>query len=173
MNIKTILPALALLIFTFSSCIKCDEPEPVYQDFDQQEDQLRRGGDNKGKGKNKDNDTTDPDPDTETGNAVEYMLTEVEDHDPLYRFAVDGDQVMFYTDPSVTSWGTDYWGYWDEAYDWNNGEVNYIIGLTNVTYSFDEISEGTYEVTKTLIVSHYLTGESTTTVTVPGIYEIQ
>ena len=80
--------------------------------------------------------------------------------------------MLFETDPTVTTWGTDYWGYWDEPYTYANGEVEYFIGLTYTVYEFTQVSSNTIDVTKTLVVTPYLGGTATTTVTHPGTYTI-
>ena len=45
-----------------------------------------------------------------------WQLVEPVDADPLWRIVKTGDALLLQTDPSVTSWGTDYWGYWTDAY---------------------------------------------------------
>ena len=103
-----------------------------------------------------------------------YQLVERDDFDPLWRFTKSGNSMQFETDPSVTSWGTDYWGYWRNPYTLSNDNtVNYIIGLTNTTYTFTIQADGKVDVAKTLIVNPYLGGSPTTTITHMGLYELQ
>ncbi len=124
----------------------------------------------KGGKKNKDNPPSDPPPEIEY-NAT-YQIAEIDDHDPLYRFSISqsGQLMLLQTDPTVTSWGTDYWGYWSSPYTYTNNQVNYIIGLTNTTYQFTVLPNNNIDVTKTLIVQPYLGGTPTTTITHPGVY---
>ncbi len=94
------------------------------------------------------------------------------DYDPLHRFGIDGDQVLLRTDPTVTGWGEDSWGYWDEPYTMVDGEVIYTIGLTHTTYTFDPVSGGGFDVFRRLIVAPYSsTGAPDTTFTHVGIFE--
>jgi len=111
----------------------------------------------------------EPDPEPIPGGA-QYQLAEVDDFDPLWRFTVSGNHVLLQTDPSITSWGTDYWSYWSDPYAFHDGVVDYTVGLTHTTYVFTPLGDDRYDVTKTLVVQPYNGGGPTTTVTHPGIY---
>jgi hypothetical protein len=101
-------------------------------------------------------------------------LSNVDDADPLYQFAFNssGTQVMFYTDSTITHWGTDYWGYWDEPYIVEDGVVSYTIGLSSTTYLFEDIGNNTFLVSKIVVTSPYNGGPSNTTETTPGEYSL-
>ena len=123
-----------------------------------------------GKGKGK---ITDPEPDPNEDPFIKtYQLFQAIDGDPLYKFSISqsGQLMLLETDPTITSWGTNYWGYWSDPFAYSNHEVNYIIGLTNTTYRFQELPGNKFDVTKTLVVQPYPTGTPTTTETHPGIY---
>ena len=64
----------------------------------------------------------DPEPEPDY---VWYVEVVNYDYDPLYRFGIEGDEVLLRTDPTVTTWGEDYWGYWDEPYTMVNNQVFY------------------------------------------------
>jgi len=126
----------------------------------------------KGKGKGKGN-IPDPEPEPDPDPFVTtYQLFQAIDSDPLYKFSISqsGQLMLLETDPSITSWGTNYWGYWSDPFLYANNEVNYIIGLTNTTYRFQSLPDNKIDVTKTLIVQPYPSGTPTTTETHPGIY---
>ena len=139
------------------------------------QDYLTKGkGKNKGKPKGDDpveDPVVDPEPDPFV---TTYQLFQAQDSDPLFRFSVSqsGELMLLETDPGVTSWGTDYWGYWSDPFLYENGEVNYINGLTNTTYQFNMLPDNKIEVTKILIVQPYPSGDPTTTVTRPGVYDL-
>ena len=131
-------------------------------------------GKGKNKGKPKDDDPVedpivDPEPDPFV---TTYQLFQADDSDPLFRFSISesGELMLLETNPEVTSWGTNYWGYWSDPFLYENDQVNYIIGLTNTTYQFKLLHDNKIEVTKTLIVQPYPSGEPTTTITRPGVY---
>ncbi|UCF64411.1 MAG: hypothetical protein JSW33_00875 [bacterium] len=124
----------------------------------------------KGKGKGK---ASDPEPDPGEDPFIRtYQLFEAIDGDPLYKFSISqSDQLIWLeTDPTITSWGATYWGYWSDPFVYSNHEVNYIIGLTHTTYRFQELPGNKFDVTKTLVVQPYPSGSPTTTDTHPGIY---
>lgn len=111
--------------------------------------------------------------DPATSFVTTYQLDQADDWDPLYRFSIYvGQSMLLETDPTVTSWGTNYWGYWSNSFPYANNEVNYIIGLTNTTYQFQPLPGGKFDVTKILIVQPYPSGTPTTTVTHPGVYKL-
>jgi hypothetical protein len=127
-------------------------------------------GNGQGKGKNNDNDNGDnseEDPFVST-----YQLYQADDSDPLFRFSISrsGELMLLETDAAVTSWGTDYWGYWSDPFPYTNNEVNYIIGLTNTTYQFQPLPDNKIDVTKILLVQPYPSGTPTTTTSHPGVY---
>ena len=112
-----------------------------------------------------------PAPDPEPGYAW-YLESVDYDYDPLYRFGIDGTQVLLRTDPGVTSWGEDYWGYWAEPYTMVDNQVVYTVGLTHTAYTFDPLSGGGFDVSKRLIVTPYSSsGVPDTTFTHVGIFE--
>lgn len=130
----------------------------------------------KGNGKGKNNDGGD-DGGTVTPPPVAgdtYQLESASDADPLYKFTFynSDTEVLLQTDPSITTWGTDYWGYWTDTFPYANNQVNYIVGLTNVTYDFQFLPGDKVDVTRTLIVTPYTGGSPTTTVTHPGVYSL-
>ena len=131
--------------------------------------EARRGG---GK-KPKPNEDPEPDPEPEPDPVPDgstWQLEAPDDHDPLWRFTRSGNQMLLQTDPSVTSWGTDYWGYWSDPFAIDGQDVAYTIGLTHTTYTFVDQPDGRIDVTKTLIVQPYLGGSPTTTVTHVGVF---
>jgi hypothetical protein len=138
------------------------------------EDNLKKDK-GKGKGRNNQNDPpadpVDPvvDPFVST-----YQLDQADDFDPLFRFSISqsGELMLLETDPTVTSWDTDYWGYWSDPFPYTNNEVNYIIGLTNTSYHFQSLPDNKIDVTKILIVQPYPSGTPTTTITHPGVYNL-
>jgi hypothetical protein len=93
------------------------------------------------------------------------------DYDPLHRFGIDGEEVLLRTDPTVTSWGEDYWGYWDDPYTMVDNQVIYTIGLTHVTYTFNPLEGGGFDVFRRLLVTRHYTGPTDTTFTHVGIFE--
>lgn len=133
-----------------------------------QEYLTKGNGKNKGKPKG-DDPIEDPEQDPFVST---YQLLQAHDSDPLFRFSIaqSGELMLLETDPEVTSWGSDYWGYWSDPFLYENGEVNYIIGLTNTTYQFQLLQNNNIEVTKILIVQPYPSGNPTTTITRPGVY---
>lgn len=127
---------------------------------------------NKGKGKGKKNDNEgDPIPDPFI---TTYQMYQADDSDPLFRFSISqsGQLILLETDPTVASWGTDYWGYWADPFSYANSEANYVIGLTNTTYQFQELPGDKIDVTKILVVQPYPSGTPTTTVSHPGVYNL-
>jgi hypothetical protein len=127
-----------------------------------------------GKGKHKD-DEGDPNPDpTPDPFVVTYQLYQADDSDPLFRFSISesGELMLLETNPTVTSWGTDYWGYWSDPFPYANNKVNYTIGLSNTTYQFQSLPDNKIDVTKILVVQPYLSGTPTTSKSHPGVYEL-
>lgn len=123
-----------------------------------------------GKGKSNGNEGEPlPDPFVTT-----YQLVQSDDWDPLFKFSISqsGRLMLLETDPAVTSWGTDYWGYWSDPFSYSDSKVNYIIGLTNTTYQFRTMPDNTIDVTKTLVVQPYPSGPPTTTISHPGVYTL-
>lgn len=161
--------------FLVSSCSTEPYSLPTDSDSNAVEGEFRGGKKNdkgNGKGKNKDDDNGgNQDPEI-IEYAATYEIYRAVDHDPLYRFSIStsGDLMLFQTDSTVTSWGSDYWGYWSDPYDYLNGQVEYIIGLTHTTYIFDPLPNDKFDVTKILVVTPYTGGPATTTITNPGIY---
>jgi hypothetical protein len=114
--------------------------------------------------------TPEPEPDPEP-NYLWYVEAVNDDYDPLYRFGIEGDEVLLRTDPSVTSWGEDFWGYWDEPYTMVDNKVIYTIGLTHTTYTFVPLPSGGFDVRRRLIRQPYPVGTPDTTFTHVGIFE--
>ena len=131
-----------------------------------------KGGNGKG-GKPKDPPPPPTAPEEEVFETY-FMLSQVIDPDPLYRFSISqsGNAMMLETDPTITSWGRDYWGYWDEDFPFANNKVDYTFGLGNTVYTFTQVSPGVYDVTKKLVVSSYNSNTVTTTYSHPGIYTV-
>ena len=100
-----------------------------------------------------------------------YELIQPYDYDPLWKFTKSGDNMQFETDPSVTSWGNDYWGYWADPLILEDDSVNFIPGAI-ATYFFDVQDEGLVDVTRRLTVVPYLGGSPIITNTHPGIYQL-
>lgn len=163
-----IIAAVALLM----SCEK-----DVYSPADESSSSgtLSDAGFNKGHGKGKGKHSDDPIPDpTPDPFVVTYELDQAGDFDPLFKFSISqsGQLMLLETDPTVATWGTDYWGYWSDPFSYTNNEVNYIIGLTNTTYQFQPLPGNKMDVTKILVVQPYPSGTPTTTVSHPGVYSL-
>ncbi|MCB0699135.1 MAG: hypothetical protein H6551_13500 [Chitinophagales bacterium] len=167
----TILLLGAFVMLSVASCQKGDYTTPASAENSLE----KKGGGGKGNGKG-DNEDPAPNPDP-VEYAVTYQISEVDDPDALYRFSISssGQLMLLETDPTITSWGTDYWGYWSSPYTYANGQVDYTIGLGRTIYTFTQVSANTIDVTKTLITSSYPSsrgGTTTTTVSHPGTYTI-
>ena len=100
-----------------------------------------------------------------------YELLQSYDYDPLWRFTKNGTSMQFETDPSVTSWGSDYWGYWADPLTLEEDSVNFIPGAI-ATYFFEVMEGGMVDVTRRLTVFPYLGGSPIITDTHPGIYQL-
>ena len=124
-------------------------------------------------GKKKKKDPPPPPPPEPEPDYAWYVEVVNYDYDPLYRFGIDQDRVLLRTDPTVTSWGEDYWGYWDEPYTMVDNKVAYTIGLTHTTYTFDPLPSGGFDVSRRLIRQPYPSGTPDTTFTHVGIFEPQ
>jgi len=170
LRLTTLLSTLTV-IFLFTSCDK--EDLQTAGATGQDEITVRGGkGNNNGKGKGNQGDGSggvDPVP---IDYDATYQISEVDDPRPLYKFSIatTGDLMLLQTDPSITSWGTDYWGYWADPFPYADGIVHYIDGLTEVTYEFSPLSGDKFDVTETLRVTSYNSGAVTTTVWHLGIY---
>ena len=169
MSLKVLSAALFIFTILFTSCEK-----EAYQisDLENSSEVFSKKPVNPGNGNgkpDKGDDPVEPDPFVAT-----YRLVQADDNDPLYQFSISqsGTLMLLETDPTVTSWGTDYWGYWSNPYPFQNNQVNYTIGLTETTYEFTPLAGDRYDVVKTLIQHPYLGGTSTTTVSHPGVYEL-
>lgn len=160
-----------LLCFIFTLAVVGCEKEEMETPNQGQLMLKAKGG--KGKGRPKDP-TPPPPPVEEEVFEVWYQASQVIDPDPLYRFSISnsGNAAMLETDPTITSWGTDYWGYWDEDFPFVNNKVDYTFGLGNTVYTFTQVSPGVYDVTKKLVVSSYNSSTVTTTYSHPGIYTV-
>jgi hypothetical protein len=112
----------------------------------------------------------EPEPTPAPQTSTTYQLSVRDAFDPLYRFTQSGNEVLLQTDPTVTFWGTDYWGYWKNPFPMTGNAVVIRIGLTVTTYDFTPRSDGTIDVLKTLVVTPYQGGAPTTTVTHVGIF---
>lgn len=160
------IPAILLATFVVLVATACEthvfDPDPG---LDVQA-QFAKGG------KKKNNPPPEPPPPEPEPDYAWYVESVDYDYDPLYRFGIEGDQVLLRTDPTVTSWGEDYWGYWDEPYAMVDDKVVYRIGLTHTTYTFNPLSGGGFDVFKRLIVTPYSSnGVPDTTFTHVGIFE--
>jgi len=155
------LPAILLttiVVFLAAAC-ETDVVDPA-PGLDAPAAQFARGG------KKKDPPPPEPEPDY-----VWYVEVVNYDYDPLYRFGIDQDEVLLRTDPTVTTWGEDFWGYWDEPYTKVDNKVMYTIGLTHTTYTFDPLPGGGFDVSRRLIRQPYPIGTPDTTFTHVGIFE--
>jgi len=167
--------ALLLVISIFISAFLTISCEKMVNSPADEINSANNAGQNnfeKGKGKGKGKGTI-PDPEPDPIPFVKtYQLFQAVDWDPLYKFSISesGQLMLLETDSTVTSWGSNYWGYWSDPFVYSNNEVNYIIGLTNTTYRFQALPDNKIDVTKTLIVQPYPSGTPTTTETHPGIY---
>ncbi|HMC01314.1 MAG TPA: hypothetical protein VKN14_09805 [Flavobacteriaceae bacterium] len=151
-----------VLIFLFS----CQHNDISTEEIES--NSSNRPAKTKGKKKNNNDGGTD-----ETTNGTFYQIVEYIDHDPLFQFETQGNQITFFTDASIGVWGTDYYGYWSDPYSFNNNVVEYTIGLSTATYTFSETGNNSYHVTKQLVVQPYNSnGEPTTTLTDIGFFEI-
>jgi len=163
------LPAILLATFVVLVATACEtnvlDPDPG---LDVQA-QFAKGG-KKGRPQQE---PPPPEPEPEPQPDYAWYVEVVDyDYDPLYRFGIEGDQVLLRTDPAVTSWGEDYWGYWDEPYTMVDNQVTYTIGLTHTTYTFNPVSGEGFDVFKRLIVTPYSSnGVPDTTFTHVGIFE--
>lgn len=151
----------------------CEKEEIRPFGTDNSSDVELRNGNGKGKGKKDKGDYGDDNGDS-VHYASTYALFQAVDNDPLFRISISesGDLMLLETDPSVTSWGSDYWGFWSDPFDYVNMEVSYTIGLTHTTYHFEQLPGNKMDVTKTLVVQPYPSGEPTTMVTHPGVYRL-
>lgn len=174
MKTPHVLSVAALALFLVAGC----EANPTLPGADQDLDGIslpaaEGRGDRGGKGVKKKSPEPEPEPEPEpqpNPSGAVFQLAEVDDFDPLWKFTVSGNHVLLQTDPSITSWGTDYWGYWSDPYAFQGGVVDYTVGLTHTTYVFTPLGDDRYDVTKTVVVQPYNGGGPTTTVTHPGIY---
>ena len=174
MNYKKL--AILVVLFAVLSCQK-ETIEPVSQKLTDtstesfNSDLKFKNGSNKGKGRKDDTDNDDtPDP---ISYASTYKLSSQNATHPLYQFSIStsGDLMLLQTDSTITTWGTDYWGFWSEPFGYSNNKINYISGLTNVTYEFEMLANDQIAVKQTLIVQPWPTGQPTTTISYPGIYD--
>ena len=185
--------ALTIGLFLFAACGNIEPPvmnengvnqpgtETLNANSDQNTDKvmeigaLGKRGSNNGKDKGgKGGDDPAPDPTEDDPFVITYIIDEVDEWDPLYKFSISesGTLMKFETDPTITTWGTDYWGSWADPYPYENNKVNYIKGLTNNTYEFEFLSDGRVDVVTTLIVQPYPSGTPRTTVKHIGIYKV-
>lgn len=185
--------ALTIGLFLFAACGNIEPPvinenganqpgtETLNANSDQNTDEVmeigalgKRGSNNgKGKGGNGGDDPV-PDPTEDDPFVVTYIIDEIDEWDALYKFSISesGTLMKFETDPTITSWGTDYWGSWADPFPYKDNKVNIIKGLTNTTYEFEFLSDGRVDIVKTLITQPYPSGTPRTTVTHPGIYKL-
>lgn len=158
------------------SIIPNNSPQELQGFGDAPSDQgLRTKKDNSGKGKGKkDNDTDTTSTDTEVKYAKTYRIKQdIKVTDPLYKFHISesGDLILLESDSTIAMWGADFWGSWKDPFTYGNNKVNYINGLSNITYEFFPQSDGTISVKLTVITQPYPSGEPRTTVSYPGVYE--
>lgn len=135
---------------------------------------YKKGGNGSGKGRGRNDDppadTTVQDPFVKT-----YQLYQADDADPLYKFSISNSGVlmMLESDPNAGSWGSDYYGLWDEPFQYSGNQVFYGYGLTATYYNFEFLSDDLVGVTKTRYTTVYLSSRVDTTITYPGIYKLQ
>lgn len=163
--------ALIALILMAAAC----EKEPLQPNNPNTEQELKyKRGNNNGKGSKKDQEQEED----EVSDTVRYISTfiayDVDDADPLYKFKLNttGDTMLLRTDPSVTSWGDDYWGAWADPFEFKDGKVIFKSTLSTTTYEFTLQSDGSYDVNRTSIVarSYFPNSGVDTFITHPGIY---
>ena len=154
-----------LTMVIFIGCEKSDYLTEEHTDI------AEKKGDNPGKGKGKPSGGNE-EPEPSVTYSATYLLYMADDPDPLYKFSIatSGDLMLLQTDPSVTGWGTDYYGYWSDPFPFAGNEVNYTFGLANTTYTFIPLPDNKYQVEKTIVQQPYLGSTVTTTVSTPGIY---
>jgi hypothetical protein len=128
----------------------------------------------KGKGKGK-KDETPPDTTVQDSFTKTYILSDRDDPDALYKFSISksGKLILLESDPTVGLWGSDFYGLWSDPFTYSDNQVNYIKGLTNTTYDFDYLENNKVDVVKTLLVASYLSNSVDTTITHPGVYQLQ
>lgn len=101
-----------------------------------------------------------------------YEISVPDDPDPLFRFTISGNSIQLESDPSVASWGSDYWGYWSDPFELGDDAVTYTFGLSTTTYALTPQPDGTLDVTRTVVVQPYLGGSPTTTVSHVGAFTL-
>lgn len=100
-----------------------------------------------------------------------YTIINVETPSALYKFTVKGRGVLLQSDPSVGTWGTDYFGFWSSPFTLNGNRIEYTNGLSTSIYEFNVQSNGDVHVVRTVIVAPYQSnGETTTSITNLGTY---
>jgi hypothetical protein len=163
MKSARVVPCCALAVFFLVGCMTPIAPDTESGDGIA----AQRTYPNK-RGKKHESDSTPPAP---TPQWAWYRLALADEFDPLSRFGLDGQQVLLQTDSTITSWGTDYWGYWDEPFMMEDNVLSYTVGLSHTTYTFLPLAGEGFDVTRTIVVQPYLVGEPTTTVTHVGVFE--
>lgn len=168
MNLKTSMVLLvSAVLLTVYSCQKADNVNPAID----KEVLAKKGGN--GKGSNgKGNQTPEEPEEPVVEYESTYRITTYDDPDPLYQFSfsTDGALVLLETDPTITTWGTDYWGFWASPFAYSNGVMETRSGLTETRIEFRSLANGDIDVYKRLIRHPYLNGTSDTMYFHPGVY---
>ncbi len=160
--------AILLLFFAGSLLLSSCEKDRLAKD--EQSEMIKKS--RRGQGGKKNQPPPPPPAEVFTGY---YQLQNAHDFDPLFRFAISasGQFMMLESDASISSWGTDFWGYWDEPFAYTNQQVNYTFGLSNTSYTFSPIAVNEFDVYKRVIIHPYLSGTADTAYSLPGIYTLE
>lgn len=171
MRVMTLKTSMVLLLsaflLTMYSCQKADNVNPATDT----EALAKKGGNGKGSSGKGNKPTEEPEEPVIEYEST-YRITTYDDPDPLYQFSfsTSGTLVLLETDPTVTTWGTDYWGTWANPYTYANGVMETRSGLTETRIEFIQLTNGDIDVYKRIIRHPYLSGPIDTTYVHPGIY---
>lgn len=159
MKIKTVLLALSLSLIVVS----CENDSLLTEEYtiedtaDENKETTTKGKPNKENRSRLEKDT--------------YTIVSVKNPSPLYKYTVTGKSVLLQSNPDDGNWGTDYYGYWSNAFTLSGNKIEHTSGLSTSIYEFNVQSNGNVSVVRTTIVAPYQSnGETTTTVTNLGIY---
>jgi hypothetical protein len=177
------LTTLTVTLFLLGSCSKENVDRYNSKTSIDEADNMSKAGNNKGKGKGKgNNDGSSDDSDSDTGGdtisyAYTYVLKTYENKDPLHKFRISstGDIMQLRTDSTITSWGEDFWGSWEDPFEYADNQVVIRSLFAITTYTFNTLSDGSVDVYKEKIVQLSYLDPNTldTTYSHPGIYELE
>ncbi len=156
---KNVLLLAIILLVSTTACQKANQNDLVNSSTLSATE--KRGSEN-GKGK-----TNDPDPIPDpvpVEYAVTYQVSESVDSRGLYRFSIskDGTLMLLESDPTVAAWGSDFWGTWSSPFPYSNGQVVYVNGLSQITYTFTQVNSTTMHVTERIVTQPWPSGTPTT-----------